>query len=289
MPATATYYTRKYSGPLKPGAKSAYVKGTRKNKGKKTKQTKQVKKNTKDIKQLKSVGFQYAPFVLKSAETVSQAIHVHLLTAPNNWGGIFRMHGVSDDDLPRQYNLKSVNVDWVCQVEKATIGNLWVQVMVVSLKSKMASQILARTTRLSNMTENLDYIRMSAGTNFAMQGNLGYKLNPQFYTTHYDSGQRRIGEATMGTFDGTTWQEGTPVTNITNSTTQGACTVKFKRTFKNDVTADEGFKGLNYEQIEPRQHLYLIYFSNTSGSIISGGELFTSHMVQFNGHCNNPN
>jgi hypothetical protein len=258
------------------------VKGTRKNKGKKTKQTKQVKKNTKDIKQLKSVGFQYAPFVLKTAETVSSEIHVHLLTAPNTWGGIYRMHGVSDADLPRQYQLKSVNVDWVAQCEASDVGNLWVQVMVVSLKSKMASQIIARTTRLSNLTENLDYIRMSAGTAFALQGSLGYKLNPQFYTTHYDSGQRRIGEATMG-------QTPTSVTNINNGTTQGACTVKFKRTFKNDVTADEGFKGLNYEQIEPRQHLYLIYFSNTSGTVVTGGELFTSHMIQFNGHCNNPN
>lgn len=256
---------------------------------KKTATTKQVKKNEKDIKALKAVGFQYCPFMLKKAETVSQPIHVHLLTAPNNWTGIFRMHGVINDDIPRQYSLKSVNVNWAAQVEKNNVGNLWLQVMVVSLKSKMAAQILDRTTRLSTMTENLDYIRMSAGTKFAMQGSLGYKLNPQFYTTHYDSGQRRIGEATMGTFDGTDWTNGTPVTNIHNSTTQGSCTVKFKRTFKNDKTDDDGFKGLNYEQLEPRQHLYLIYFSNTSGSVITGGELFTTHLVQFNGHCNNPN
>lgn len=126
---------------------------------------------------------------------------------------------------------------------------------------------------------------MSAGTTFAMQGSLGYKLNPQFYTVHYDSGQRRIGEATMGTAP----DPGTSVTNIHNSTTQGSCTVKFKRLFKNDVTDDEGFKGLNYQQIEPRQHLYLIYFSNATGSVITAGELFTTHMAQFNGHCNNPN
>ena len=141
------------------------------------------------------------------------------------------MHGVSDTELPRQYNLKSVNIDWVAQCEASTVGNLWVQVMVVSLKSKMAAQILTRTTRLSNLTENLDYIRHSAGTQFSLQGYLNYKMNPQFYTTHYDSGQRRIGESTMG--------EGTNVTNINNGTTMGSCTVKFKRLFKNDVTDDE--------------------------------------------------
>lgn len=242
---------------------------------------KQVKKNEKDIKLLKSVGYQYCPFVLKAAEVVSQPIHVHLITAPNNWGGIFRMHGVSDDDLPRQYNLKSVNINWACQCEAGDVGNLWTQVMVVSLKSKMASQIATRTNRLSQLTENLDYIRQSAGTAFALQGYFGYKLNPQFYTVHYDSGQRRIGEATMG-------ETAVPITNINNGTTTGSCTVKFKRLFKNDVTADSGFKGLNYLQIEPRHHLYLIYFNNATGSVVEGGELFTSHLCQFNGHSNNP-
>lgn len=241
-----------------------------------------VKKNAKDIRQLKSVGFQYAPFQLTEATTLSTAIHVQLLTACNNWGGIFRMHGVSDADLPRQYQLKTVNVNWTAQCESDAVGNLWLQVMVVSLKTKMAAQVIARTTRLSNMSSGLDYTSQSAGTTFALQGSFGYKLNPDFYTVHYNSGQRRIGEATMAI-------PATEVTNINNGTTSGSCTVKFPRVFKNDVTADEGFKGLSYDQLEPRQQLYLIVFSNTSGSIVTGGELFWSMRAQFNGHCNNPN
>lgn len=241
-----------------------------------------AKKNAKDIKMLKSVGFQYAPFQFSETATLSSAIHVSLLTACNNWGGIFRMHGVSDADLPRQYQLKTVNVNWAAQCESADVGNLWLQVMVVSLKRKMAAQVIARTTRLSNMTSGLDYTSQSAGTTFALQGSFGYKLNPDFYTVHYNSGQRRIGEATMAT-------PATEVTNINNGTTTGSCTVKFPRTYKNDVTADEGFKGLSYDQLEPRQQLYLIVFSNTSGSVVTGGELFWSMRAQFNGHCNNPN
>ena len=241
-----------------------------------------AKKNAKDIKMLKSVGFQYAPFQLKEAATLSTATHSVLLTQPSNWGGIFRMHGVSDDDLPRQYQLKTVNLNWAAQCEATDVGNLWLQVMVVSLKAKMAAQVIARTTRLSNLTEGLDWTSQSAGTAFALQGEFGYKLNPDLYTVHYHSGQRRIGESTMG-------ESPTVVTNINNGTTTGSCTVKFPRVFKNDVTDDEGFKGLTYEQIEPRQQLYVIVFSNTSGSVVTGGELFWSMRAQFNGHCNNPN
>lgn len=241
-----------------------------------------ARKNEKDIKMLKSVGFQYAPFQLKDVATIETYLHTSLLTQPSNWGGIFRMHGVSDDDLPRQYHLKTVNVNWTAQCEATAVGNLWVQVMVVSLKAKMAAQTIQRTTRLGALTDGLDYTSQSAGTAFALQGDFGYKLNPDLYTVHYHSGQRRIGESTMG-------ESPTVVTNINNGTTSGSCTVKFPRIFKNDITADEGFKGLTYQQIEPRQQLYLLVFSNTSGNVIEGGELFFSARTQFNGHCNNPN
>lgn len=244
--------------------------------------TKQTKMNTKDIKMLKSVGFQYAPFQFKESGTLTSYLHASLLTAPNNWGGIFRMHGVSDADLPRQFHLKSVSVNWIAQCESAQVGNLWLQVMVVSLKRKMAAQVIQRTTRLTNFTEGLDYTSQSAGTTFALQGDCGYKLNPDLYTVHYHSGQRRIGEATMAI-------PATEVTNINNGTTTGSCVVKFPRIFKNDETADSGFKGLNYAKIEPRQQLYTLVFSNSSGSVVTGGELFFSARYQFNGHCNNPN
>lgn len=241
----------------------------------------QTKKNTRDIQKLKSVGYQYAPFVFKQSGTISNTEHVSLLTAPNLWSGIYRMHGVSDDDLPRQYDLKSMTLDWICQCEEDTVGNLWFQVQVVSLKKKTASQVLQRTTRLSTLTENLDYTALSAGTTFTLQGKCGYKLNSQLYTVHYDSGQRRIGESTM-TAD-------TPVANVKDGTSRGRAYIKFPRTFKNDETSSAGFKALTYADIEDDQHMYLVIFSNTSGAVVSGGELFHSFRVQFNGNCNNPN
>lgn len=243
---------------------------------------KEVKKNTKDIKMLKSVGFQYAPFQLKESGTISSYLHTSLLTAPNNWGGIFRMHGVSNEDLPRQYIMKSVDINWIAQCEASEVGNLWLQVFVVSLKHKMANQVIARTTRLTDLEEGLDYTSQSAGTAFALQGDCGYKLNPDLYTVHYNSGQRRIGESTMG-------ETATAVTNINNGTTVGHCKIKWPHTFKNDETSDAGFKELTYANIEPKQHLYLMVMSNSSGSVITGGELFFSARSQFNGHCNNPN
>lgn len=239
-----------------------------------------VKRNTKDIKKLKSVGFQYCPFYYTVTETTDASIHTHLLTAPNNWSQCFRTYNVPDGQLPRQYMLKSIDINWMAQVENSDVGNLWLQVQVVSLKSKMASQVIQRTTRLSNFTADLDYINLSAGTSLALQGDCMYKLNPQLYTVHYDSGQRRIGESTMGA--------DTNITNITDSTTRGKCKIKFPRTFKNDETGGNGFKALNYQRIEDNQHLYLIFFSNTNGSVVTGGELFTSFRVDYHGNMNLP-
>ena len=145
---------------------------------------------------MKSVGFQYCPFYYRSAQTLTVSPTSYLLTAPNTWSQMFRTYEVADDDMPRQYMLRSVDIDWVCQCENGDVGNLWLQVMVVSLKTKMANQVIERTTRLSQMEEGLDYIAHSAGTQFALQGQLNYKLNPALYTVHYNSRQRRIGEST---------------------------------------------------------------------------------------------
>ena len=237
---------------------------------------KQTKKNTKAIKQLKSVGFQYCPFYKAVSESFS-GIHGNLLTQPNNWEQCFRTHEVADADLPRQYHLKSVNVTWSVQAETTETGNLWVQIFAVSLKNKTAAQVIERTTRLSNLTEDLDYISAPAGTSLAQQGYWAYKLNPALYTVHYQT-QRRVGQVTM---------DDVQITNIRDSTTSGRFTVKFPRIFKNDQTDDNGFKGLSFDDMEPRQHLYLLAMTNAS-STVSGGECFWSFRADFNGHMNLP-
>jgi len=238
--------------------------------------SKTVKKNTRDINKLKSVGFQYCPFYQTIAETFSGPVHVHLLTQPTNWTQCFRTHAVADADLPRQYHLKSINFSWMCQAETTETGNLWFQMMLVSLKQKTAAQVIERTTRLSNLTDGLDYIHTPAGTT-SLTGSWGYKLNPALYTVHYQT-QRRIGQVTM---------DDVQITNINDSTARGSHTVKFPRIFKNDQTDDDGFKGLTFADLEPRQQLYLVTFSNAS-STVTGGELFQSFRVDYNGHMNLP-
>ena len=238
---------------------------------------KQTKKNTKDIKDLKSVGFQYCPFYQSKAESFAGDYHVNLLTQPTNWSQCFRTHSVPDADIPRQYHLKSVNFSWCCQAETTETGNLWFQVMLVSLKQKTAAQVIERTTRLSNLTENLDYISAPAGTTGAGQGSWAYKLNPALYTVHYKT-QRRLGQTTM---------DDVQITNIRDSTSRGSTTVKWPRIFKNDQTDDNGFKGLSFDDLEPRQQLYLVVFSNAS-STVTGGELFMSWRMDYNGHMNLP-
>lgn len=148
-----------------------------------------AKRNRKDIKKLKSVGFQYIPFSHALSETVSDAIHPHLLTEPDQWTQIFRGYDVPSTSLPRQYTMKSISINWFAQCENPEVGNLWLQVMVVSVKSKMAAQVLTRTAGLTQLTQNLDYVNQTAGTTGSLQGEMGYKFNPNLYTVHYNSGQ----------------------------------------------------------------------------------------------------
>lgn len=258
-------------GPMRKGVRPFAM-----SKSKKLTVAKQTKKNTKAIKQLKSVGFQYCPFYKAVGESFS-GIHGNLLTQPNNWEQCFRTQDVPDADMPRQYHLKSVNVTWSVQAETTETGNLWVQIFAVSLKNKTAAQVIERTTRLSNLSEGLDYIAAPAGSSLSAQGYWAHKLNPALYTVHYQT-QRRVGQVTMDDIQ---------TTNIRDSTTTGRFTVKFPRIFKNDQTDDSGFKGLSFDDMEPRQHLYLLAMTNAS-STVTGGECWWSFRADFNGHMNLP-
>ena len=209
--------------------------------------------------------------------TLSAFSHVKLLTQPNNWQECFRTESVPNEALPRRYDLSNVNVKWACQTESESSGNIWLQVMIVSLKPQTAAKVIERTTRLSNLGEHVDYIYAGAGSSaVAAQGDCFFMINPHFYTTHYNSGVRRIGQTTMGS--GT----GGNVTTIRDSTTRGTANIKFKRTIQNDEYSENGFKAIASAELEPRNHLYMIVFSNaqeTSQVFLTSNVLFTGRMA----------
>lgn len=237
----------------------------------------QVTANKKAIDKIESASLPYRPFYQSLHEVVNvNGPHVHLLTQPTNWTKCFSTY--EQDSIPRQYFMRSIDFSWIGQAESASVGNLYVQVLIVSLKRKSAAKVIQRTTRLSNMTEDLDYISAQAGSTGAGQGPCMFKLNPIFYTVHYNSGQRRIGNATI---------EDTAVTNINNTTTMGKAKVKWRKEFKNDEHTENGFLDIDYDHIEPHNQLYCVVFSN-SEEAITNGDLFFSYRLDINGNCNMP-
>lgn len=235
---------------------------------------KQTKENTRKINVLANLTTPVSRFYRSSAGLIGSFSHIDLLTIPDNWSHCFRTEGVPGADMPREYHLNHVKMKWAAQCEDSTSGNLWLQMMIVSLKPKTAAKVIERTTRLSNLTEDLDYIYAAAGSAGALQGDCFFMINPSLYTTHYNSGPRRIGQSTMGA--------DADVTNIRDSTTRGTASFKFKRTLKNDEYSANGFLGIDYPELEPRNHLYMMFFSNSSATseiFLTSNTLFTGRMA----------
>lgn len=236
---------------------------------------KQVRKNTSAINKLMRKTLPICRYYLNDVGVVSAKVHSKLITQPNNWEECFRTFDVPNEDVPRSYSLNHVACKWAVQVESNTSGNTWVQVFIVSLKPRTARKVLERTTNLSNLTAEVDYVDTDMGSSvIANQGEGFYFLNPALYTTHYHSGVRRIGESTMGA--------GTAVTNIRDSTTRGKASIKFKREIKNDEYNAAGFRAINAAHLEPRNHLYMLVMSNaqeTSEIFLSSNFLFTGRQA----------
>lgn len=217
---------------------------------------KAVRRNTDAINQLMRKTFPICRYYLNDTTSVNAKLHTKLLTQPTLWQECFRTYQVPDEDVPRSYSLSGLQVKWACQCENSASGNQWLQIFIVSLKPKTARKVLARTSNLGQLESGVDYVETDLGSNEPAtgQGNGFYFLNPALYTTHYRSGVRRIGQATMGA--------DTAVTNIGDSTTRGHANIKFNREIKADEYNSNGFRSLDATQLEARNHLYFVMMSN---------------------------
>ena len=149
----------------KAGKNRRYKGGYRRRKGSRGKTLKQrTAENTRKINKIARNTFPISRFQITDTGVINSFSHVKLLTQPNNWNDVFRTESVPGTDLPRQYDLTHVKTKWACQTEDSTTGNVWLQIMIVSLKPKTAAKVIERTTRLSNLDENVDYIYVSAGS-----------------------------------------------------------------------------------------------------------------------------
>ena len=267
---------RKYAGPLQRGRRSAYVRGMRRNRKKSV--AKRTRENSKKLAKLTRNTFPVRRFHEQTTGVISNQLHVDLITQPSNWVACFTTNDVPNTDYPRQYDMSGLRLKWACQCESNASGNQWLQIFLVSLKPSVARKVLERTTNLSNMEDKVDYILTEAGSSpLANQGDCLFMMNPAYYTIHYSSGVRRIGQTTM---EGTTGD----VTNIRDSTTRGTANIKFKRTFKNDEYAEGGFTAIDSAHLEPRNHLYIVMLSNAQEE----SQIFFTHNHLITGRCAMP-
>lgn len=273
MPGGAPLYLRRYHGKRASKIQRAF----RASRARRPSRRPTPAKNARAIAQLRTKTNPVSRWYVTDTGTINQFSHVKLLTQPSNWKECFRTESIPGIDLPRRYDLNHVALKWAAQTESESSGNMWVQVMVVSLKPKTAAKVIERTTRLSSLDEDVDYIYTAAGSSVvANQGDCFFMINPHFYTTHYNSGVRRIGQTTMGS------GETGNVTTIRDSTTRGTASIKFKRVIQNDEYNEAGFKAIDSARLEPRNHLYMLVFSNaqeTSELFVTANVLFTGRMA----------
>lgn len=233
-----------------------------------------VKKNTKAINKIVKDLYAWRQYQILDTATVSSKFSTDMITIPNTWTGVFQAQHDSFAEIPRQYLSHSLTYKYFIQCEDSTVGNLWFQVWLVTLKPKYARQVRERTGNLTTLTVGDDYTQSNAGTAGALQGATNYILNPAFYSIKHTSGQRRLGQETMGA--------ATPVTNIRDSTYHNTGTIKFKRTFKVGEHEANGFLAQTADEVSNQNALYMILMSN-AGSSVGEASLFKSFNYLING------
>lgn len=232
---------------------------------------KKTKTLTTKVNKMERELYAWRQYQITDVGTIGATVHSKLLTQPNAWQGVFQSRDIPGTDIPRRYELQKVHIKYLVQTEQSEAGNMWFQVFIVSLKKKFARQTRERTSNLSSLIEDVDFIASDAGTAGAGQGLCNFMLNPALYNVHHTSGIRRIGQSTM--------DADTAVTNIRDSTFFKQVTIPFKRTFKNDSYEATGFTALNGDTIKNDNVLQLIMLSN-SGVVT---QTFLSLNAQFMG------
>lgn len=216
---------------------------------------KTAKANSKKINKLTRDLYAWRQYQITDVGTIGATVHSKLITQPNAWQAVFQSSDIPSGDIPRAYELQRVHIKYMVQTETSADGNMWFQIFIVSLKRKFARQVRERTSNLSSLLEDVDYIASDAGSTGAGQGLCNFMLNPALYNVHHTSGVRRIGQVTM--------DADTAVTNIRDSTYMRTLSIPFKRRFKNDSYEATGFTALNANTIKNDNVLQLIMLSNS--------------------------
>lgn len=241
---------------------------------KKTSTAKQTKKNTRAINKIERELYAWRQYQILDSGTSDSEFTTDFITNPTTWTGIFQAQHDSFAEIPRQYISKNVSFRYCIQTEDSTVGNLWFNVFLVSLKPKFARQVRQRTDNCTTLTVGDDFCRSAAGSAAAGQGFTNWVLNPAYYKIHHTSGLQRLGQETMGA--------ATPVTNIKNSTYMRSGIIPWKRKYKVGEHEGSGFLALDADNVANNNCLFMILLSN-AGATVGEQALFRSFNYVING------
>lgn len=186
--------------------------------------------------------------------TQGRHYHVHMITNPTTWTDVFQSEGMSEDELPRKFDMQYIKMKWMIQPElSSSTTDCFVQMFIVSLKSASAQVVLEDTNNLNNLTDGKHYTNVALDSSSGGSDGLGlFYINKAYFKIHYHK-QYRIGNETLG---------GEPVTNIKDGTAMGSHRMKWKKQIKSFTNAS--FKTIDDDHLRDTTRLwYLIFCNNT--------------------------
>ena len=233
----------------------------------------QVQRNKTAIRRLAKATLAHRQYQVVTTHEVGQEIYCKQIMVPSDFVRIFQTENEPDDQIPRVYSITSVICRYVFQCGNNSMGNMWLQYVIFSLKPNVRAQWIDRTNDGTTLTKDEDYSNIAADSvDGVTDGFCAFQLNPAYFSIHHDTGMKRIGTVSM---------EGNDLTNIRDSTFYGQKRLNWKKTFKAGQHRDKGFESLVAIDVNHSTRLYSVLFCNAGAT----SPIFQTVSWNINGKC----
>ena len=190
---------------------------------------------------------------------------------------------ITNPDNQYEYEMTGVNSRFCVEVEATnrTQPN-WYQIFIVSLRPSVSQQTMENTADLSQVREGYEYTNTTTGT---LEANCLWRLNPNVFKIHYNSGPHILG---IHPFFGAQGSSSTPelvtpgnyVTNIGDVTKSHQKYIARKTTIKarpNTAGPISGFMDLAAIDIKHSKQLFVMAFTNAQGGVTGNRLTFSAN------------
>lgn len=229
----------------------------RRTKRRQSRAVKQRNKNSKAIAKLVKQVYIPRQFVLQKTGTISSGIAIYPIIKPDDYTPAFQNYNsVAGSGVGSIYHMSGVKTKWFIQPEDVDLetANVMIQVFIVGMRP-----LQARKFRESGNTLVADFHYTSVALDTvagALDGFGLVMLNREIFDVKYNSGIRRIANATL---------TGTDVTTIQDTATHGGSYIRHKRTIQGE-NPSQLFSSMSNTDIRDSTQLYMITFSNASST-----------------------